>query len=73
MKMNEPRFFQKKVDITPGPGTYRTKKDFVDDVQKTVILSTKEPRIAKKKIENTPGPGEYQENIKFVRNNSPSI
>ena len=32
LKLNEPRFVQKKVDITPGPGTYRTKKDFVDDI-----------------------------------------
>ena len=32
LKLNEPRFVQKKVDITPGPGAYRTKKDFVDDI-----------------------------------------
>lgn len=45
LKLYEPRFVQKKIDNTPGPGTYRTKKDFVDDIQKTVILSTKEPRV----------------------------
>jgi hypothetical protein len=43
--LNEPRFIQKKIDDTPGPGTYKTKKDFVDDILKTVILSTKEPRV----------------------------
>ena len=61
-------------DTTPGPGAYKAKKEFIDDIYANVTINKSgTARNSMIRKDTSPGPGHYDEDDKKVRHRSPNF